>query len=120
MYYFYNQRTSLFVIALCNYFFFVTFAIFGVLYFIVRWIKLYWCEKRSETNFFEKWNIAIKGALYFIVGGLLAGFVLIPNLIVVQQSGRVDEDLLTNFLLFFKNSETVDGELILSGMKSFK
>ena len=110
---------SLFLVALCNYFFFVTFAIFGVFYFIVRWLKLYGFTKKSGYTFFERWDVAIKGALYFIVGGLLAGFVLIPNLIVVQESGRVEEDLLTTFLMFFKNSEMIDGELVLSGFKSF-
>lgn len=111
---------SLFLVGLCNYFFFVTFAIFGVFYFIFRWIKLYGLTKKGGYSFFERWDVAIKGALYFIVGGLLAGFVLIPNLIVVQQSGRVEEDLLTTFLMFFKNAENVDGEIVLSGFKSFK
>lgn len=111
---------SLFTVALCNYFFFVTFAIFGVFYFIFRWIKIYGLTKRNGYKFTERWYVAIKGASYYIVGGLLAGFVLIPNLIVVQQSGRVDEGLMETFLAFFKNEEVVDGVTILSGMKPFK
>ncbi len=110
---------SLFLVALCNYFFFVTFAIFGVFYFIFRWIKIYGLTKKKGYKLTERYNVAIKGALFFIVGGLLAGFVLIPNLIVVQDSGRVSESLLTTFLTFFKNSEMVDGKLVLSGFKSF-
>jgi len=111
---------SLFVLALCNYFMFVTFAIFGVFYFIFRWVKIYGLTKRNGYSFSERWNVALHGALCYISGGLLAGIVLIPNLMFVQQSGRVDYDggLLTNFLSFFANYEIVDGEYIRVGFKS--
>ena len=111
---------SLFVVALCNYFFFVTFAIFGVFYFIFRWINIYGFTKKKGYSFTERWYVAVKGALFYIVGGLLAGFVLIPNLIVVQQSGRVDEGLLETFLAFFKNKEIVEGSEVLTGLKPIK
>ena len=109
---------SLVIVALCNYFFFVTFAIFGVFYFIFRWIKIYGFTKKSGHTFWERWNVAIHGALCYIVGGLLSGIVLIPSLVVVQDSGRVDNDLLTTFLMFFMNYEKVDGDLVMAGIKS--
>ena len=111
---------SLFIVALCNYFFFVTFAIFGVFYFIFRWISVYGLTKKKGYSFTERWNVAIKAGMFYIVGGLLAGFVLIPNLIVVQQSGRVDEGLLETFLSFFKNKEVIEGSEVLSGLKPIK
>ena len=111
---------SLVIVALCNYFFFVTFAIFGVFYFIFRWIKIYGFTKKSGYSFTERWGVAIQGALCYIVGGLLSGVVLIPSLVVVQDSGRVNDGLLTTFLMFFMNSEVVDSEVVWSGLKSFK
>lgn len=111
---------SLVVLACCNYFMFVPFAIFGVFYFIFRWIKIYGVTKRNGYTFWQRWNVAIRGGLCYISGGLLAGIVLIPNLIFAQQSGRVDYDagLLHQFLSFFVNYEYVGGELIKSEIKS--
>ena len=112
---------SLFLLAMANYFMFVPFAIFGVFYFFFRWIKIYGVSKKSGYTFWERWNVALKGAACYITGGLLAGIVLIPNLIFSQSSGRVDYDegLLTQFLSFFSKYEIIDGELTRTGLKSF-
>lgn len=111
---------SLFLLALANYFMFVPFAIFGVFYFFFRWIKIYGVTKKSGYTFWERWNVALRGALCYISGGLLAGFILIPNLIFSQTSGRVDYDggLLTQFLSFFATYENIDGEMVRTGFKS--
>ena len=109
---------SVFLIGAANYFFFFTFALLGIFYALYRWIYLYGINKRLGHNAKERWGVLLQGILYFIAGGLLAGVIVIPSMVVALDSGRSDSSLLIEFLsFFFKNPQKLTTGLQLGSLK---
>ena len=111
---------SIFLIGITNYFFMVPFAILGVFYALYRWIYIYGINKKRGYSAKERWSVLGQGVAFYLTGMLMTAFVLIPSLIVASQSGRTSSEL-NNFLSFFFNNPSVNGEIFKFGeLKSLK
>lgn len=111
---------SIFLIGITNYFFMVPFAILGVFYALYRWIYIYGINKKRGFSAKERWSVLGQGVAFYLAGMLMTAFVLIPSLIVASQSGRTSSEL-NNFLSFFFNNPSVNGEIFKLGeLKSLK
>lgn len=111
---------AIFLMGIANYFFFFTFALLGVLYALYRWIYLYGINKRLGHSAKERWGVLLQGILYFIAGGIMASFVVVPSMVVALDSGRGDSQSLIQFLsFFFENPQRLETGLELGKLKGW-
>lgn len=86
---------AVFICALSNYFFFFGMAVFCVIYWIVRTAT--GCWKMSAGQFFGM-------LLEVIIGGLMAGAILVPTVLALMQNSRLD-NFLYGWNAFLYNNE---------------
>lgn len=104
-----------------SYFFLVNFCIFGIFYALYRWIYLYGINKKRGYKASIRWGVLCQGILYYGIGVLLAGFILLPSLHVASQSARTESTYLLNLLSkIFQQPGYVDGTLTLGSIKPIK
>lgn len=112
-----------FLCGLANYFIFVNFLIFGVLYALYRWIYIYGINKKKGFNIKTRYGVLLQGILYCGCGILISCICLFPSLHVAMSTSRTQTSsdyLLSILQVFFVNPTKGDSGLKLGALKSFK
>lgn len=92
---------GLFLLGLCNYFFFFTFAVCAFLYAMFRFF-----QRIKLNNAKENWKILGFGFMGFMIGALMASAAIIPPTLATLNSPRAtDKTYLHNVLESLKNGD---------------